>query len=908
MRFALVLWISLALGAPPLLHSQVRVWEGTLPLAASDEGAPDENPPFDAFSSLENYPYTMRLNVRKTETMHTWRAVFLENEYLKCTVLPDVGGHIYTCVDKINGVPMFFANPSLKKMLIAYRGAWAAFGEEFNFPVSHNWVSISPVDFAYGKAADGSASVTVGNRDRVYGMDWTVEIVLRPGSAVLEERVTLSNRTDLRHHYFWWNNGAVQVWKDSRFWYPMRLTTDMEPWPVDSKGVDQSLIGNETAGQVERFSYGTREPFMGLYSPHTNSGVAHYAAYDQVPAKKVWSWGVDQYDLDYIKGLSDNGSDYSEVQSGLFKDQNTFEFLEPQQTVRFSEFWMPVRGIGAISRANLDGVVAMVRERQANGKIALTAGFNANHAIPGASIDISDGTASVFEESAALDPATTWTHRIADLPADKKYTFVLKNAKGETLLQHTEDTYNAATHDQMKEPPAPQALAKKDWGERDFLADGATQEIGGDYLMAWDGYTSGLAKFPASFELQKAAGRLGVSQFHFEEAVKYLGQAEVHATSDAELHYYRGVAETALGNPHDAREELEVAHSAPEFRAAAGLLLAEMLARDHDGAGALKQLEESCPVAYGDLRCIEETVALERSTGAAERAKSLARESLAKFPTSLFLRNELAKLGTPSPEMDRHLAADTNRILNLVLEYDRLGLYSDSLELLSRSYPSVAPEESEPRALSPANDPQLAYYRGYCRERLGQSGKADYDAAAQMPLLYVFPNQADTFPVLRAALASNPQDASAHFLLGALWFSKGIVDPALAEWKLAESLNPKIPSLQASTGRALLEIKKQPAQAAEELQRGLQMEPANPALYLQLDQAMQQTGRTPLQRAEMMMSIPDPANMPEDLLRALVDALHQAGKNDEANAAAARQFHFPPRKAGEQPRSPAPAK
>src|SRR5204862_5736831 len=111
------------------------------------------------------------------------------------------------------GKPMFYANPSIKKADIGYRGAWAAFGIEFNFPVSHNWVSMSPVDFAFGKHADGSASVTVGNIDRVYGMQWAVELVLRPKSAVLEERVTLSNRSDVRHRFYWWNNAGVEVWR-----------------------------------------------------------------------------------------------------------------------------------------------------------------------------------------------------------------------------------------------------------------------------------------------------------------------------------------------------------------------------------------------------------------------------------------------------------------------------------------------------------------------------------------------------------------------------------------------------------------------------------------------------------------------------------------------------------------------
>jgi len=38
---------------------------------------------------------------------YNWRAVYLENEYLKCSVLPDIGGHLYTCIDKISGKPLF---------------------------------------------------------------------------------------------------------------------------------------------------------------------------------------------------------------------------------------------------------------------------------------------------------------------------------------------------------------------------------------------------------------------------------------------------------------------------------------------------------------------------------------------------------------------------------------------------------------------------------------------------------------------------------------------------------------------------------------------------------------------------------------------------------------------------------
>lgn len=239
--------------------------------------------------------------------------------------MPDIGGHLYTCVDKINGKPIFYANPSIKKAEIGYRGAWAAFGVEFNFPVSHNWVSMSPVDFAFARHDDGSASVTVGNIDRVYGMQWTVELVLRPQSTVLEQHVTLYNRSDVRHRFYWWSNAGVQVWDDSRIQYPMRFAashgfTEVQPWPVEADGTDLSLISNQTKGPVSLFVHGSREPFMGLWNPHTSAGIAHFASYDELPAKKIWSWGVDADGLDWRKTLSDNDSAYAEVQAGLFRN------------------------------------------------------------------------------------------------------------------------------------------------------------------------------------------------------------------------------------------------------------------------------------------------------------------------------------------------------------------------------------------------------------------------------------------------------------------------------------------------------------------------------------------------------------------------------------------------------------
>src|SRR5690242_4498462 len=140
----------------------------------------------------------------------SWRTLNLENEYLFCRVLPDLGGHLYNCRDKISNREIFYANPVIKKGQEGLRGSWVAMGIESNFPVGHSRTSTSPVDFAYRMNEDGSASVIVGTIDRISGMQWRTEFILRPKTDVLEQHVTLYNRSAVRQRFYWWSNAAVE--------------------------------------------------------------------------------------------------------------------------------------------------------------------------------------------------------------------------------------------------------------------------------------------------------------------------------------------------------------------------------------------------------------------------------------------------------------------------------------------------------------------------------------------------------------------------------------------------------------------------------------------------------------------------------------------------------------------------
>ena len=138
----------------------------------------------------------------------------------------------------------------------------------------------------------------------------------------------------------------------SRIWIPGR---SIEPaWT-------SALSETTSLERFPRFSFASNEPYMGIYHPKTNAGVVHYSTRDDLPAKKVFSWGSDAEGLGWRDALSDNHSAYVEIQAGLFRNQETYGFLGPQQSIHFTEIWLPILEIGGVTRANPDAVLNLTR-------------------------------------------------------------------------------------------------------------------------------------------------------------------------------------------------------------------------------------------------------------------------------------------------------------------------------------------------------------------------------------------------------------------------------------------------------------------------------------------------------------------------------------------------------------------
>jgi hypothetical protein len=262
-----------ALALMPLLSAaQVRLREAPLVIPTYELGPADPNPLFQ--SGLRYglfYPYTALDSLTGRRTDKSYKAVYLENECLRVTVLPELGGKLYSIFDKIAGREVLYTNHVVKYGLVGIRGAWTSGGIEWNFPSGHTVTAVSPVDYVTRTEPDGAASVTVGDTERIQRMEWAVTIRLRPGWEVVETVVTLNNRRDLPGRYWYWANASAPATDDLRFVYPMREAYPHAFWPVYSfprnGGVDVGTY-REVDHALSLFARNSMRDFVGIcYSP-----------------------------------------------------------------------------------------------------------------------------------------------------------------------------------------------------------------------------------------------------------------------------------------------------------------------------------------------------------------------------------------------------------------------------------------------------------------------------------------------------------------------------------------------------------------------------------------------------------------------------------------------------------------
>jgi hypothetical protein len=356
----------------------VRCWEEQVTIPTYPVQEADPNPMFlekrvyqGSSGKVYPNPFTDRVALEKIDA--TYKAVFLENEFVQLMVLPEIGGRIHAGLDKTNGYDFFYRQHVIKPALVGLLGPWISGGVEFNWPQHHRPSTYMPVHTAIEEHADGSRTVWLSEHDPMLRMKGMVGIHLAPGKAIVEAKVRLYNRTPLPQTFLWWANVAVRVHDRYQAFFPPDVTfvadharRAISSFPIArgsyygvdySPGADISWYKNipvPTSYMVTESKY----DFFGGYDHGRATGIVHTSNHLVAPGKKLWTWGNAEFGYAWDRNLTDDDGPYVELMAGAYTDnQPDFSWLQPYETKTFSQYWYPIQKIGPVKNANTAAAV-----------------------------------------------------------------------------------------------------------------------------------------------------------------------------------------------------------------------------------------------------------------------------------------------------------------------------------------------------------------------------------------------------------------------------------------------------------------------------------------------------------------------------------------------------------------------
>ncbi|MGL4326162.1 MAG: DUF5107 domain-containing protein, partial [Tannerellaceae bacterium] len=157
------------------------------------------------------YPYPVIEKIEDTPELQPYKAIFIENKYIKIMILPELGGRVQMAYDKIGERHFIYYNSVIKPALVGLTGPWISGGIEFNWPQHHRPSTFMPIDYSIETCEDGSKIVWVNERERMFHQKGMAGFKLSPDRAVLEIQGRVSNPTPLPQTFLWWANPAVKV-------------------------------------------------------------------------------------------------------------------------------------------------------------------------------------------------------------------------------------------------------------------------------------------------------------------------------------------------------------------------------------------------------------------------------------------------------------------------------------------------------------------------------------------------------------------------------------------------------------------------------------------------------------------------------------------------------------------------
>ena len=870
--------------AQPASASAARVWQEPLTIPTYELGPPNPYPAFQLLDSQPRrpiYPYPLLDHLSNRRVEQKYNAVLLENEYLKVTVLPELGGKLYSIYDKTTRREALYTNHVVKYAMVGIRGAWTSGGIEWNFPDGHTLTTVSPIDYATRTEADGSAVVVVGDTERVQRMQWAVAIRLRPGRRVVETEVTLNNRREIPGRYWFWATAAAPATEDMRFIYPMREAYPHVFWPVFSfpkhNGVDLSLY-REVPNALSLFARNSQRDFFGVYYEKSDWGIAHVADHRELPGKKTWTWGNDDAGNIWINKLTDHDGQYVEFQAGRFETQMEHEFIAPHRVERFTEYWFPLNKLGGgFNKVTKD---AALRVEVVGAEARITA--NASAQFDDAELIIGDANnRPIHSARISLSPATPFAATVK-LPAPMVIVVRIKARDGRELIHCRTDSAPDGNPDfKPATRPAPDPAVATS-AEQAYV-EGLAADKKSNEPAARAAYHEALKRDPGFAPALTALGLSFYRTGEYDTAAGYLESALRRNRDSGDAHYYLGLVRRAQHRTGEAIAELMWCVRAGHRESVARYVLGEIYLAADSIDGALEHLTQAVRLDPRDLKARTVLAMAERLAGKPDAAQKHIDEVVREMPIDylalseqrliLRARQQTAKAEQVDKELSRLLAREPDAALELAFDYAAAGQLREADNVLTEAVNSSGKEPH----------PMLLYAQNhFARSRQGSEGAPlPLNTASESALAMTFPHRPVEAEILRSALTTNPRDARAAYYLGNVLASLHRGSEALAAWQQAIELEPSNIIARRNLARARWFVDGNKDQAAAEYERVIAAAPEDHHLYLECDQllaAMKATDR----RISMLERAPESVRARSAFVQSLAAAYVETGRFADA--------------------------
>lgn len=267
-------------------------------------------------------PCRMQDGYGRDRTEQRLPALVLENERLRATVLPGLGGRLHSLLDKETGRDLVYRNPVFQPANLALRDAWFAGGVEWNLgSTGHTTLTCAPMFAAEAPGPGGEPVLRLWEWERTRDLPYQLDFWLPDGSRQLFVGVRIRNPHAHDVPVYWWSNTAVAQTAGTRV-----LAPAARAWHYGYSGrlelvdvADDLTYPARAQAAADYFFEVDGPPWIAAVDA-AGYGLGQ-ASTARLRGRKLFVWGESAGGRRWQEWLAPGMEGYLEIQAGLARTQ-----------------------------------------------------------------------------------------------------------------------------------------------------------------------------------------------------------------------------------------------------------------------------------------------------------------------------------------------------------------------------------------------------------------------------------------------------------------------------------------------------------------------------------------------------------------------------------------------------------